>query len=55
MSKIDQLADRLAELHVEMERRFGQITTALLLLSVAVILATGPHSLAAQLLWGTLR
>lgn len=55
MSKMDQLAERLSELHLEMERRFGHVTTALFLIGAAVIFAMAPQSLMAQLLLGVLR
>lgn len=55
MSKIDALAEKLAELHVEMERRFGQMTTALFLIGAAVVLAMGPQSYISQLFIGALR
>lgn len=55
MSKIDQLSQRLAALHVEMERRFGQVTTALFLIGAAVIIAIGPHSLGAHIILGILQ
>ncbi|MGC6517858.1 MAG: hypothetical protein ACON49_07515 [Candidatus Puniceispirillaceae bacterium] len=55
MSKIDQLSERLAALHVEMERRFGQMTTALFLIGAAVIVAIGPQSLVAQILLGIIK
>ena len=55
MSKIDQLSQRLAALHVEMERRFGQVTTALFLIGAAVIIAIGPHSFGAQMILSVLR
>ena len=37
MSKIEQLSERLTALHLEMERRFGQLRTLLLLISCAVV------------------
>ena len=55
MSKIDQLSIRLAALHVEMERRFGQVTTALILIGAVVIVAIGPQSLIAQIVLGVLK
>ena len=55
MSKIDALAEKLSELHVEMERRFGQVTTALFLIGMAVIVAMGPQSYLAQFVVGALK
>lgn len=50
MTKIDQIAERVSQLQVEMERRFGQIRTILLLLSCALVLSIGPQTLLGQLL-----
>ncbi len=50
MSKIEQLSERLTALHLEMERRFGQLRTLLLLISCAVALSFGPQTLLGQLL-----
>lgn len=50
MTKIDQIAERVTQLQVEMERRFGQIRTLLLLLSCALVLSIGPQTLLGQLL-----
>ena len=55
MSKIDALAEKLSELHVEMERRFGQVTTALFLIGMAVIVAMGPQSYLAQNVVGSIK
>lgn len=55
MSKIDSLAEKLSELHVEMERRFGQMTTALFLIAMAVVLAMGPQSYVSQFLLGVVK
>ena len=44
MSKLDQLAERLTDLQLEMERRFGQVTTVLFLIGVVVIISIGPQS-----------
>lgn len=55
MSKIDDLAEKLSRLHVEMERRFGQMTTALFLIAIAVVLAMGPQSYMSQILLGVIR
>lgn len=50
MTKIDQIAERVSQLQVEMECRFGQIRTILLLLSCALVLSIGPQTLLGQLL-----
>ena len=50
MTIIDQIAERVSQLQVEMERRFGQIRTILLLLSCALVLSIGPQTLLGQLL-----
>ena len=52
MTKIDLLAERLGELQIEMERRFGQVTTVLFLIGAAVVISIGPHSHLGQLLIG---
>ena len=50
MTKIDKIAERVSQLQVEMECRFGQIRTILLLLSCALVLSIGPQTLLGQLL-----
>ena len=55
MSKIDALAEKLSELHIEMERRFGQVTKALFLIGMAVIVAMGPQSYLAQFVVGSIK
>ena len=55
MSKIDSLAERLSELHIEMERRFCHMTTALFLIGMAVVLAMGPQSFLTQFLIGVVK
>lgn len=52
MSKLDQLAERLTDLQLEMERRFGQVTTALFLIGVAVVISIGPQSHLGKLITG---
>lgn len=55
MSKIDELTMRLAALQLEMERRFGQVQTVLILIAVAVVLSIGPQSHLGQLLIGLMQ
>lgn len=55
MSKIDALTEKLSDLHIEMERRFGQVTTALFLIGVVVMLAMGPQSFVSQWLIGAVK
>lgn len=50
MTKLEQLSERLNEIQLEMERRFGQIRTLLILLSAAITLSIGPHTMLGKLL-----
>ncbi len=43
MSKMDELAQQVSELRVEVERRFGQMRSCMLLLGLAILLSIGPE------------
>jgi hypothetical protein len=44
MSKMDDLADRVSQLQLDVERRFGQLRTLLILMGFAVLVSIGPES-----------
>lgn len=44
MSKIDELADRINKLQLDVERRLGQLRTMLILMGFAVLVSIGPES-----------
>lgn len=44
MSKMDELADRISQLQLDVERRFGQLRTLLIVMGFAVLVSIGPES-----------
>lgn len=54
MSKMDDLARRMAALQVDIERRFGQLRAWLLALTLTILLTTGQDSPLASLIFSSL-
>ena len=48
--KIDMLVERLNQLQLDVERRFGQLRSGLLLISVIVLVSIGQDSVIGQIL-----
>ncbi|MGC6411285.1 MAG: hypothetical protein ACON4F_00480 [Candidatus Puniceispirillaceae bacterium] len=48
--KIDMLVERLNQLQLDVERRFGQLRSGLLLISLIVLVSIGQDSVIGQIL-----